>query len=52
MLRPLLRIWLLTRPIETLIVWTEPQTMIDMALSFQEADGCAQIWFVVLIRLC
>lgn len=29
---------------ETLIVWTEPQTGIDMALSFQEADGCAQIW--------
>lgn len=31
---------------ETLIVWTEPQTGIDMALSFQEADGCAQIWYV------
>lgn len=31
---------------ETLIVWTEPSTGIDMALSFQEADGCAQIWFV------
>ncbi|KUI68241.1 hypothetical protein VM1G_04454 [Cytospora mali] len=29
---------------ETLIVWTEPSTGIDMALSFQEADGCAQIW--------
>lgn len=36
----------LTRPAETLIVWTEPQTQVDMALSFQEADGCAQIWFV------
>lgn len=34
---------------ETLIVWTEPQTGIDMALSFQEADGCAQIWCVPLI---
>lgn len=22
--------------------------MIDMALSFQEADGCAQIWYVSL----
>lgn len=32
---------------ETLIVWTEPQTGIDMALSFQEADGCAQIWYVL-----
>ncbi|KAK6008689.1 hypothetical protein QM012_000592 [Aureobasidium pullulans] len=28
---------------DTLIVWTEPSG-IDMALSFQEADGCAQIW--------
>ncbi|KAK5660279.1 hypothetical protein OQA88_12819 [Cercophora sp. LCS_1] len=27
---------------ETLIVWTE--NGVDMALSFQEADGCAQIW--------
>lgn len=33
---------------DTLIVWTEPQTGIDMALSFQEADGCATIWFVIL----
>ncbi|KAL2874463.1 Platinum sensitivity protein [Colletotrichum sp. CLE4] len=29
---------------ETLIVWTEPSNGIDMALSFQEADGCALIW--------
>ncbi|KAG8168243.1 hypothetical protein KVR01_003932 [Diaporthe batatas] len=29
---------------ETLIVWTEPSTQVDMALSFQEADGCALIW--------
>lgn len=36
---------------ETLIVWTEPQTGIDMALSFQEADGCAQIWFVMPCRV-
>jgi len=28
---------------DTLIVWTEP-TGIDMALSFQEAEGCAAIW--------
>ncbi|KAI1105281.1 DUF625-domain-containing protein [Jackrogersella minutella] len=29
---------------ETLIVWTEPSTGVDMALSFQEAEGCAMIW--------
>ncbi|KAJ1331471.1 protein phosphatase 4 regulatory subunit 3 [Microdochium nivale] len=29
---------------ETLIVWTEPSNGIDMALSFQEAEGCALIW--------
>ncbi|KAG2416154.1 hypothetical protein HFD88_007347 [Aspergillus terreus] len=28
---------------ETLIVWTEPNGT-DMALSFQEAEGCAVIW--------
>ncbi|EAW12839.1 SMEK family protein [Aspergillus clavatus NRRL 1] len=28
---------------ETLIVWTEPNGT-DMALSFQEAEGCAAIW--------
>ncbi|EME45032.1 hypothetical protein DOTSEDRAFT_70917 [Dothistroma septosporum NZE10] len=28
---------------ETLIVWTET-TGVDMALSFQEADGCTRIW--------
>lgn len=33
--------------IETLIVWTEgPQ--VDLALSFQEADGCEYIWYVLL----
>lgn len=32
----------ITRP-ETLIVWTE-QNGTDMALSFQEAEGCAVIW--------
>ena len=30
--------------LDTLIVWTEP-TGIDMALSFQEAEGCASIWY-------
>ncbi|KAI0132308.1 component of IIS longevity pathway SMK-1-domain-containing protein [Xylariales sp. AK1849] len=29
---------------ETLIVWTEPSNGIDMALSFQEAEGCTMIW--------
>lgn len=29
---------------DTLIVWTEPSTCKDMALSFQEAEGCTSIW--------
>ncbi|KAH8912793.1 DUF625-domain-containing protein [Coniochaeta sp. PMI_546] len=29
---------------DTLIVWTEPSNGVDMALSFQEGDGCAMIW--------
>ncbi|KAK8105989.1 hypothetical protein PG999_009348 [Apiospora kogelbergensis] len=29
---------------ETLIVWTEPSNGVDMALSFQEAEGCTMIW--------
>ncbi|KAE8442093.1 hypothetical protein EG329_003851 [Mollisiaceae sp. DMI_Dod_QoI] len=29
---------------DTLIVWTEPSSGIDMALSFQESEGCAAIW--------
>ncbi|KUJ14399.1 DUF625-domain-containing protein [Mollisia scopiformis] len=29
---------------DTLIVWTEPTTGVDMALSFQESDGCASVW--------
>jgi len=28
---------------ETLIVWTEPDG-VDYALSFQEAEGCAEVW--------
>ena len=31
---------------DTLIVWTE-QNGVDMALSFQEAEGCASIWAFV-----
>lgn len=34
--------------IETLIVWQEPGSGVDMALSFQEAEGCALIWFEIL----
>lgn len=30
--------------LETLIVWTEPTNGVDMALSFQEAEGCTMIW--------
>lgn len=33
--------------IETLIVWTEGQH-VDLALSFQEADGCEHIWYVYM----
>ncbi len=29
---------------DTLIIWTEPATGVDMALSFQEAEGCSSIW--------
>ncbi|PFH55634.1 hypothetical protein XA68_17912 [Ophiocordyceps unilateralis] len=29
---------------ETLIVWQEPGSGVDMALSFQEAEGCGLIW--------
>jgi hypothetical protein len=34
----------LTLSSDTLIVWTEPSNSTDMALSFQEAEGCAVIW--------
>lgn len=34
---------------DTLIVWTE-QNGIDMALSFQEAEGCNAIWCVLFTR--
>lgn len=32
--------------VDTLIVWTDPDG-IDMALSFQEAEGCGVVWLVV-----
>lgn len=34
--------------LDTLIVWTEPTTSIDMALSFEASEGCATIWSVVI----
>jgi hypothetical protein len=40
------RRWL-TTPLDTLIVWTEPTNGVDMALSFQESEGCAAIWSVL-----
>ena len=33
----------MTLILETLIVWTEPDG-VDYALSFQEAEGCAEVW--------
>ncbi|ORY03121.1 DUF625-domain-containing protein [Basidiobolus meristosporus CBS 931.73] len=32
---------------ETLIVWTEPDGQ-DLALSFQEAEGCAEVWDMIM----
>ncbi len=29
---------------DTLIVWTEPSSQLDIALSFQDAEGCEDIW--------
>lgn len=42
----------LTTWTETLIVWTEPTNGVDMALSFQEAEGCAMIWWVLNVAQC
>ncbi|KLT39487.1 DUF625-domain-containing protein [Cutaneotrichosporon oleaginosum] len=33
-----------TRQQETLIVWTDQATQLDIALSFQDASGCEGIW--------
>ncbi|OBT64232.1 hypothetical protein VE03_06864 [Pseudogymnoascus sp. 23342-1-I1] len=36
---------------ETLIIWTEPVNGVDMALSFQESDGCTAIWkFINMVQ--
>jgi protein phosphatase-4 regulatory subunit 3 len=41
---------ILTRPPDTLIVWTEPDGS-DYALSFQDADGCGEVWnFIIDIQ--
>jgi hypothetical protein len=37
------KVSLIPHDVETLIVWTEPHGT-DMALSFQEPEGCAAIW--------
>lgn len=38
------------RPIESLIVWTEPNGA-DYALSFQDAEGCAEVWnFIIEVQ--
>ncbi|KAI9645367.1 Platinum sensitivity protein [Ciborinia camelliae] len=42
--RMILKIHTNELPPETLIVWTEPDTQMDMALSFQEAEGCTAVW--------
>lgn len=34
----------LTACTDTLIVWTEPASQLDIALSFQDAEGCEDIW--------
>lgn len=29
----------------TLIVWTDPKTSADIALSFQDGAGCEDLWY-------
>jgi hypothetical protein len=36
---------------DTLIVWNEPHTDLDYALSFQQATGCMQIWEQIQVGL-
>lgn len=36
--------------LDTLIVWTEPDG-VDYALSFQDPDGCAEVWnFIIEVQ--
>lgn len=42
-----------SRPIllaDTLIVWQEPDTQRDVALSFQESAGCMEVWYAWCAR--
>lgn len=40
----------LIQPTESLIVWTEPNGA-DYALSFQDAEGCAEVWnFIIEVQ--
>lgn len=32
----------------TLIVWNEPDPSVDLALSFQESEGCQDVWYVYI----
>jgi len=34
-------------PLDTLIVWTEPDG-VDYALSFQDPEGCSEVWNFIL----
>ncbi|KAL7420313.1 Platinum sensitivity protein [Cryptotrichosporon argae] len=37
---------------DTLIVWTEPTTQLDIALSFQDPEGCRVIWeFIMQVQV-
>ena len=29
---------------DTILSWNEPETGLDYALSFQEPDGCTELW--------
>jgi protein phosphatase-4 regulatory subunit 3 len=34
--------------VDTLIVWTEPGSQLDIAMSFQDAEGCHDIWSFII----
>lgn len=36
---------------ETIITWTDPDIGTDVALSFQEGQGCNAIWYAVGLLL-
>ena len=37
---------------ETIITWTDPATNADYALSFQENEGCQDMWEQILSTIC